>query len=123
MNDKISNEVTVSVPTEAGRWLTLVPVEVFGLLCEHHEIPRPVAWGLCDAVEAWSDCNRADGRIYRVDDSPAEYRKPGQTARVWVAEADLPFFEARWGEGYSTDDDVVSMIPPAASSERKGART
>lgn len=60
-----------------------------------------------DAVEAWSDCNRADGHIYRVEDVPGP-RRPGESARVWVAEEDLGFFETAWGDGYSTDD----MAPP-----------
>lgn len=52
--------------------LTLVPVEVFG------GEPDDDTWGygLMDAVPAWSDCNRADGRIYRVDDTDPQYRKP-----------------------------------------------
>jgi len=101
----------------AGRWLELVPVEVFGLVCEEHELPQPVGWGLCDAVQAWSDCNRADGRIYRVDDLDTAHRLPGETARIWVADADLPFFERQWGDGYSTDPDVVDMVPPTAVRE------
>lgn len=98
-----------------GRWLTLVPVEVFGLMCDDHsDAPRPVGWGLSDAVQAWSDCNRADGHIYRVDDTETQYRKLGETVRIWVADEDLPFFEKRWGATYSTDPDVVDMIPPTA---------
>jgi len=100
----------------AGRWLELVPVEVFGLICEEHELPQPVGWGLCDAVQAWSDCNRADGRIYRVEDFDG-HRVPGETVKVWVPDADLPFFERQWGDGYSTDPDVVDMIPPTAVRE------
>lgn len=100
-----------------GRWLQLVAVEVFGLLCDDdaHEHPKAVGWGLSDAVEAWSDCNRADGHIYRVDDDWST-RKPGETARVWVADADLPFFEKRWGSEYLTGEDVVDMVPPTAVS-------
>ncbi len=96
-----------------GRWLTLVPVEVFGLECDDHDTPHPVAWGLCDAVAAWSDCNRADGHIYRVDDLPGVARQPGQTVRVWVAEADAEFFRRYWGEGYESGADC-GMVPPAA---------
>jgi hypothetical protein len=104
----------------AGRWIRLVPVEVFGLLCDEHEdLPKTVPWGLSDAVEAWSDCNRAEGHIYRVDDDWAEgKRKHGETARVWVADADLPFFDKRWGEhntGVDPVERVVSMDPPRAT--------
>lgn len=64
----------------------LVPVEVFGT----------DGYGLMDAVEAWSDCNRAIGRIYRVDDMPI--RQDGETIEVLVRRADLPWFEKRWGD-------------------------
>jgi hypothetical protein len=98
-----------------GRWLTLVPVEVFGLICDEHELPQPVGWGLCDAVQAWSDCNRADGHIYRVEDLDTAHRVPGETARIWVRDEELPFFETCWGERYpAPDEDVVGMVPPTA---------
>lgn len=103
-----------------GRWLTLVPVEVFGLMCDDHEPPRPVAWGLCDAVSAWSDCNRADGHLYRVEDLQGIAREPGETVRVWVAEADVPFFLKRWGETHGQGEAESGMIPPAAPSYRIG---
>lgn len=51
--------------------LTLVPVEVFGADEEDCRSCGNVirfGYGLCDAVSAWSDCNRAIGHIYRVDD-------------------------------------------------------
>lgn len=94
-------------PTGRGRWIELVPVEVFGLMCDDHETPRPVPWGLMDAVESWSDCNRADGKIYRVEDLPGP-RRAGETARVWVPEEALPFFEKRWGEGYEGGGGMVA---------------
>jgi len=86
---------------EAGRWVTLVPVEVFGGVdnCEAcgHEVP--FSYGLSDAVQAWSDCNRARGHIFRVDDMEPNYRLPGETVRVWVAERDLPaLVDKVWGE-------------------------
>lgn len=70
--------------------LVLVPVEVFG---------AENGYGLSDAVAPWSDCNRAAGRIYRVDDDFSEhYRGRGETVEVWVKEDDQGFFERRWGE-------------------------
>jgi hypothetical protein len=104
-------------PTGRGRWVELVPVEVFALWCDDHPEPKPVSWGLSDAVEAWSDCNRADGRIYRVEDNPDahRYRLPGETARVWVPDEVWPFFEKRWGEGYRTGEDVIDMVAPTAT--------
>lgn len=54
--------------------------------------------GLSDAVSSWSDCNRAEGRIYRVDDTDPDYREPGDTIIVYVSKADLPWFEKRFGE-------------------------
>lgn len=100
---------TTEMPA-AGRWLVLVPVEVFGGDCACHEAVASYpstgpsdcpgwGYGLSDAVEAWSDCNRAIGHIFRVDDSDPRYRKPGETVRVWVAEEDLPALTQRvWGE-------------------------
>ena len=65
--------------------LRLVPVEVFG---------AEDGYGLMDAVSAWSDCNRARGHIYRVDD--IEHRE-GETVEIFVRESDLPFFARVWG--------------------------
>lgn len=81
--------------------LRLVPVEVFTGMCEHEgcENPDHLGYGLSDAVSAWSDCNRAEGRIYRVDeDDAAAYRDPGDTVTIWVDPADRPWFERRFGE-------------------------
>lgn len=68
--------------------LRLVPVEVFG---------AEDGYGLGDAVEAWSDCNRARGHIYRVDEDYM-IRLPGETVEIFVRPEDLPFFERYWGE-------------------------
>lgn len=67
--------------------LTLVPVEVFG---------AEDGYGLSDAVSWWTDCNRAAGKIYRVEDLEGK-RNPGETVEIWVNEKDLPFFEKKWG--------------------------
>lgn len=70
--------------------LRLVPVAVFG---------AEGGYGLADAVSAWSDCNRAYGHIYRVDDPHSlPYRNPGETVEIFVRASDLPFFERRWGD-------------------------
>jgi hypothetical protein len=51
--------------------VVLVPVEVFG--ADEEDCPAcpetvTFGYGLMDAVSAWSDCNRAIGHIYRVED-------------------------------------------------------
>lgn len=80
--------------------LQLVPVEVFGAFCDHPDHQgrfEPFAWGLCDAVQPWSDCNRAEGRIFRVDDFLAGYRRPEDSITVWSSEEDKAKLEKRWG--------------------------
>lgn len=90
--------------------LALVPVEVFGANCAcHDELDLRGAactesgFGLSDAVSAWSDCNRAEGHIYRVDDTDPDHRLPGETIRIFVSKADLPWFEKRFGEQQHED--------------------
>lgn len=87
--------------------IALVPVQVFGAGCDCHdhlegteagETCRGKSFGLSDAVSAWSDCNRAEGHIYRVDDTDPDYRQPGDTIVVYVSRAMLPWFEKRFGE-------------------------
>lgn len=82
--------------------IELVPVEVFGTndCCQHGPDTscESKGYGLCDAVEAWSDCNRAIGRIYRREDV-AVPRAPGDSIRVLVRAEDLPFFDRRFGDG------------------------
>lgn len=94
----------------------LVPVEVFGGndCCTHGDHPDPaecpsMGYGLSDAVSAWSDCNRARGRVYRAEDTrdaddgtaPSRYREPGETVIVWVREVDMPFFARRFGDEFT----------------------
>ena len=85
--------------------MTLVPVEVFGGDCSCHEDSQAKGtkchgwgYGLSDAVSAWSDCNRATGRIYRVDDTEPRYREDGETVVIYVPRDQLPWFEKAWGE-------------------------
>lgn len=86
--------------------LRLVPVEVFGTesCCEHGHSPalngiecESGGYGLMDVTGAGSDCNRARGHIFRVDDLPN--RQPaGGNVVVYVREADVPFLtETVWG--------------------------
>ena len=81
--------------------IELVPVEVFGAdgcglpdckHCRDHS-----GYGLMDAVSAWSDCNRATGRIYRVEDLPGP-RQPGDTIKVFIRKQDLPWLQKRHGD-------------------------
>lgn len=85
--------------------LSLVPVEVFG---------ADDGYGLMDAASAWSDCNRAEGRIYRVDDLNPSYRLPGETVQICIKADDRAFFEKRWGlpeeEATKTRNNAVEEL-------------
>jgi hypothetical protein len=76
--------------------IRLVPVEVFGANECSHCHQDGFGYGLSDAVSSWSDCNRAFGRIYRVDDLGG--REEGDTVTVYVPRESLPFFERKFGE-------------------------
>jgi hypothetical protein len=106
----------VTAPPDDLVPIELVPVEVFGTAC-HCTDPacehRDGGYGLSDAVSAWSDCNRAIGRIYRVEDfgaqpgqrwrhDPSPSREPGASCIVWVRRADLPWLERQHGEEFET---------------------
>lgn len=82
--------------------LTLVPVEVFGAENE--------GYGLMDAVEAWSDCNRAEGRIYRVDDQ--KHRLASETVTIYVKAEDVDWFSREW-----THNPAANRIRPTPSDE------
>jgi hypothetical protein len=114
--------VTASQPPPDLVPLTLVPVEVFGGECTCHEAAedqgrgggcRGWGYGLMDAVQSWSDCNRAVGRIYRVEDlaepgeDPAKFRVPGEVTTVWVPRDRVAWFEQRWGEDAGGRDSVA----------------
>jgi len=84
----------------------LVPVQVFGAHCQCHEDrlltdegPEcgDFGYGICDAVSAWSDCNRAIGRIYRRDEDES-IRDDGDTILVWVAPEQAVLFDAAFGD-------------------------
>lgn len=64
----------------------LVPVEVFGA----------DSYGLCDAVSAWSDCNRAVGHIFRRDDAESR-REPDDVITVYVPESEMWKFDKVYG--------------------------
>jgi hypothetical protein len=96
--------------------VTLVPVEVFGGDCACHEDSHTAGracrngwgYGLMDAVSVWSDCNRATGQIYRVDDTEPKYRQPGETVTVYVPREQLAWFEKSWGEDARVGDEIRS---------------
>lgn len=79
----------------ADEWVTvrLVPVEVFG---------ADDGYGLCDAVSSWSDCNRAEGFIFRADDIDRVNQGDGQAevdarcVSVRVLRSDLHKFGPYW---------------------------
>jgi len=76
----------------------LVPVEVFGTgpePCEHCGSETGGGYGLMDAVAAWSDCNRAVGHIYRVDDVES---RAGETITVYVPQSEMAKFSKKYGE-------------------------
>src|SRR5580765_3608983 len=94
--DELSLEVTTA-PASGDPLVRvqLVPVEVFGVNeCDNCDAPG--GYGLCDAVPAWSDCNRAIGHIYRVDETG--HREPGDVITVYVPQAELAKFEKRYGD-------------------------
>jgi hypothetical protein len=70
----------------------LVPVEVFGTYGDG-------GYGLMDAVPAWSDCDGAIGRVYRIDDIDPAHREDGDTLEIFAGpEAEL-FFARKFGDG------------------------
>ena len=97
--------VTVPELAEVLVRVRLVPVEVFGADeedCEGCGETVRFGYGLMDAVQAWSDCNRAIGRIFRKDDDFTEgYRTPGDTITVYVPRSEMAKFEKRYGDGPS----------------------
>ena len=99
----------------------LVPVEVFGG-CDHPgcEDDRCWSFGLADAVSAWSDCNRAEGRIYRVEDlgdgDGAKYREPGEVLALDVTPAQLAWFQRRWGDRWASNPNGPLAADPASAS-------
>ena len=93
--------------------LRLVPVQVFGAgRCSVHssdadgnnptlcsECHEPVeGYGIMDAVSSWSDCNRAVGKIYRIDDSNPKYREEDETIEILVPKNKLGWFEKIWAD-------------------------
>lgn len=100
MSDEL---VTVPELAEVLVRVRLVPVEVFGADekdCEGCGETIKFGYGLMDAVQAWSDCNRAIGHIFRKDDDYTEgYRTPGDTITVYVPQSEMAKFERRYGDG------------------------
>lgn len=81
----------------------LVPVEVFGADEEEcrscGELVR-FGYGLMDAVSAWSDCNRAIGKIYRLDDHPdvSNDERDRDCITVYVPQSEMAKFERQYGD-------------------------
>ncbi len=45
---------------------------------------------LCDAVSAWSDCNNATGKIFRLDDDfQQDHRNKEDTVEMWCTEENI----------------------------------
>jgi len=95
-------QVPAPLPREPLVQVRLVPVKVFG--ADEEDCPDCPAtvefgYGLMDAVEAWSDCNRAIGRIYRVDEArSAGYRRPGDAITVYVPQSEAEKLGKRFGD-------------------------
>jgi hypothetical protein len=98
-----------ATPTESGQAMSdeeievrIVPVEVFGPGYDDRDHEDQWGYGLMDAVQAWSDCNRACGHIYRFDDLDPKYRLPGETLVVRVNKDDYEKFAGTfWNDGPS----------------------
>lgn len=98
----------------------IVPIEVFGTddCCEHSPDGlaydergcKSTGYGLMDAVQAWSDCNRAAGHIFRFDDTEPKYRLPGDTLTVWVKRSEYEAFAARNFGGAEADVMHLSAL-------------
>ena len=80
----------------------LVPVEVFGADSEDcPDCPAEIltGYGLMDAVSAWSDCNRAIGHIYRVEDVDVTNPEREEACiTVYVPQSQVERFKVRHGE-------------------------
>ena len=109
-----SEEITLKPSDASGEPLvrvTLVPVEVFGAdECDRCE--SRAGYGLMDAVSAWSDCNRAIGKIYRRED--LEGRDEKGTAgciSVYVPQSETGKFDRRYGDETDRDRCPACHVP------------
>jgi hypothetical protein len=107
--DAVAATPPVIMPSEPLVRIRLVPVEVFGADtedCEGCGETVRCGYGLMDAVSAYSDCNRAIGRIYRVDEETSEaWREPGDTITVYVPQSEMAKFQRRYGDNVDGDWD------------------
>lgn len=109
--------------TPEVREIRLVPVQVFaaGLCgedcahCKTHE-----GYGLMDAVESWSDCNRAIGKIYRVDEDYSN-RLPGESVTVTVKSDDMPFFDKDFTKEVDEENNLKRMLATAKLEGKREA--
>lgn len=84
--------------------LALVPIEIFGQQCDHPAhtgYSEPFGYGLMDAVTAWSDCNRAYGHMFRLDEASLhECRNPEDTIKILCTEEQAQKFLLFYGEPF-----------------------
>jgi len=102
----------------------LVAVEVFGQECDHPDHrgqPQPCGWGLCDAVQAWSDCNRANGHIFRVDDTDPQWRRPEDVITVWAAPGEAAKLAQLWGDGDGHNPPTARLMPDGGQTREEWA--
>jgi hypothetical protein len=89
--------------------IRLVPVEVFGAdeeQCRGCGEDVLTGYGLMDAVSAWSDCNRAIGRIYRVEDFEGRDDEGLRgCVTVYVPESEVVKFALPYGTGEPRSGD------------------
>lgn len=106
-------EATVASPEPLGVSdviaLRLVPVSVFGSEgcmegCDHCK--EHAGHGLMDAVSSWSDCNRAEGHIFRFDDIDRADAET-LTITVYIPRSELWKVAHNW-----EDDDLDDKLHP-----------
>lgn len=117
----VPDEQTKAVGIQSGKTIRLVPVEIFGQSCEHpahQDEPVPFSYGICDAIQAWSDCNRAIGRIFRVDDLEG-HRLPEETILVWASDESLARLDRKWG-AYAEDPPTDQIAAAEARGRAAG---
>jgi hypothetical protein len=98
----VSEPAAVSAGGEPLVRIRLVPVEVFGAGeedCPGCPATVRFGYGLMDAVSAWSDCNRAIGKIYRLEDIEDRDDEGAEDCiTVYVPQPEMAKFEKRHGD-------------------------
>lgn len=76
--------------------VTLVPVEIHA---ECNTCETETSIGLSDAASPYSDCNRAVGHIYRLDESQRGiYRDSEDVITIYVPQGELSKFNRNFQE-------------------------